>query len=213
MFLDSTSKAPSQLGLREQLRQLGTASSRACGRLGALASMGWLALVLPVACVAHEHTKGEQAAAAGRAPRVRVHELSQQEGRRTFVIAFGPGDDPLAGLHELATTRGWKSAHFNGIGSFSQASLGWYDFGRKEFRKLPRHGTLEVVSFSGNVALDPEGAPIVHVHCAVADEEGALTGGHLLEARVAATLEVFLTEEPLPVRKALDETLGSKVIQ
>lgn len=177
------------------------------------ASLCWLALALPLACAAHEYAKGEPSTAAGRAPKARVHELSQHEGRRTFVIAFGPGDDALAGLQELARTRGWKSAHFSGIGSFSRASLGWYDFGRKEFRKLPRHGTLEVVSFSGNVALDEQGAPLVHVHCAVADEEGTLTGGHLLEATVAATLEVFLTEEPLPVTKALDDSLGSKVIQ
>lgn len=184
-------------------------------RLGLLQRVCWLGALaaLPLACTAHEYTKGEPVTAAGRAPRVRVHELSQHDGRRTFVIAFGPGDDALAGLHELALRRGWKSAHFSAIGSFSRASLGWYDFERKEFRKLPRHGTLEVVAFSGNVALDQHGAPIVHVHCAVADAHGAVTGGHLLEASVAATLEVILTEEPVPVRKVLDESLGSKVIQ
>lgn len=177
------------------------------------ARLCWSLLAAPLACAAHEYTKGEPVTAAGRAPRARIHELSQYEGRRTFVIAFGPGDDVLAGLRELASTRGWRSAHFSGIGSFSRASLGWYDFGRKQFRRLPRQGTLEVVAFTGNVTLNREGAPIVHVHCAVADEQGALTGGHLLEATVAATLEVFLTEEPQPVRKALDESLGSQVIE
>ncbi len=160
-----------------------------------------------------EYTKGEPVTASGRAPRARVHVLSEHEGRRTFVIAFGPGDDALAGLNELARTRGWKSAHFSGIGSFSAATLGWYDFERKQFRKLPRSGTLEVVALHGNVALDAEDVPLVHIHCAVGDEAGAVTGGHLLEATVAATLEVVLTEEPVPVRKGLDESLGSKVIQ
>jgi predicted DNA-binding protein with PD1-like motif len=174
-------------------------------------SAGLAALLL--ACAAPEYTRGEPSLATGRAPKVRVHVLSEQNGRRTMVIAFGPGDDVLAGIAELARTRGWRSAHFSGIGSFSNATLGWYDFERKAFAKIPKHGTLEVVSFSGNVALDEKDAPLVHVHCAVADERGAVTGGHLLDATVAATLEVFLVEEPTAVQKMPDEALGSKVIR
>jgi uncharacterized protein len=170
-------------------------------------------LMLLVSCAAHEYTKGDAPTAMGRAPRVRMQALSQHEGRQTFVVAFGPGDDVLAGLNELARTQGWRAAHFSGIGSFSRAALGWYDFGRKQFRKLQRQGTPEVVAFHGNVTHGADGAPLVHVHCAVGDEQGAVTGGHLLEATVAATLELFLTVEPVPVRKALDESLGSQVIQ
>jgi predicted DNA-binding protein with PD1-like motif len=166
-----------------------------------------------IACAGPEYSRGEPSTAAGRAPKLRTHVLSDHEGRRTLAIAFGPGDEVMAGLTELARARGWKSAHFSGIGSLSSATLGWFDFGRREFRKIPKHGTLEVVSFGGNVALDQENAPIVHAHGAVADEHGAVTGGHVLEATVAATLEVFLTEEPTPVRKVPDEALGSKVIQ
>lgn len=80
-------------------------------------------------------------------------------------------------------------------------------------RAIPKSGTLEVVSFSGNVTLDQDGTPLVHAHCAVADEHGDTTGGHVLEAIIAATLEAFLTVEPTPVRKAPDEELGTSVIQ
>jgi uncharacterized protein len=149
----------------------------------------------------------------GRAPKARVHVVSEYEGRRSFVIAFGPGDDVLPGLAELARNRGWKSAHFSGIGSFSSATLGWFDFERKEYREIPQRGMLEVVSFNGNVTLDPEDAPLVHAHCSVAGEQGQVTGGHLLEGKVAATLEVFLVEEPTVIRKVPDEALGAKVIQ
>ena len=170
-------------------------------------------VVAALSCTAQQYTAGEANTAAGQAPKARVHVLSQQEARQTLVIAFGPGDEVLPGLHELARARGWQSAHFSGIGSFSRATLGWFDFDRKEYRKIPREGTLEVVSFSGNVALGQDHAPLVHVHCAVADGQGAVTGGHLLDATVAATLEVFLTVEPTAVRKAPDEALRAKVIQ
>jgi predicted DNA-binding protein with PD1-like motif len=177
------------------------------------ASLGVLSTALLAACAAAEYTSGGPITADGKAPRLRQHLLSEHEGRRTFVIAFGPGDEVLPGLAELARTAGWKSAHFSGIGSFSSATLGSYDFGRKQFEKIPMQGTLEVASFSGNVTLDQDGTPLVHAHCALADEQGSMVGGHLLEATVAATLEVFLTEEPTPVHKAIDESLGTKVIQ
>ena len=182
-------------------------SIRRLGWCSALAS-SWL-----LSCAGAEYTRGEPNTALGRAPRARVHVVSEHEGRRTFVIAFGPGDEVLPGLAELARGRSWKSAHFSGIGSFSSATLGWFDFDRKEYREIPRRGTLEVVSFNGNVTLDPDGAPLVHVHCAVAGQQGEVTGGHLLEGKVAATLEVFLVEEPTAVRKVPDDTLGAKVIQ
>lgn len=183
-----------------------------CSWLRVLSTCALSACLLP-ACAAPEYAKGGPITATGRAPGVRVHDLSEHDGRRTLVIAFGPGDDVLAGLSELARAQRWQSAHFSGIGSFSKATLGWYDFGRKEFLKIPRSGTLEVASFSGNVTLDPNGAPLVHAHGAVADEHGDTTGGHVLEAIVAATLEVLLTVEPTPVRKAPDEELGTSVIQ
>src|SRR5262245_42767562 len=131
-----------------------------------------LSTSLLLSCAAPEYAKGGPITATGRAPRARVHDLSEHEGRRTLVLAFGPGDDVLAGLAELARAQRWQSAHFSGIGSFSRATLGWYDFGRKEFLKIPKSGTLEVASFSGNVTLDPNEAPLVHAHCAVADEHG-----------------------------------------
>jgi predicted DNA-binding protein with PD1-like motif len=178
-----------------------------------VSSIAALHTCLMLACAAPEYTKGGAVTATGRAPKARVHDLSEHDGRRTLVLAFGPGDDVLAGLSELARAQRWQSAHFSGIGSFSDVTLGWYDFGRKEFLKIPRRGTLEVVSFGGNVTLDPTGTPLVHAHGAVADEHGDTTGGHVLEATVAATLEVFLTVEPTPVRKAPDEELGTSVIQ
>ena len=58
-----------------------------------------------------------------------------------------------------------------------------------------------------------DNTPLVHIHCALGDRNGNLKGGHLLEAHVSVTLEVFLIEEPGTVRKVTDEETGLKLIE
>jgi predicted DNA-binding protein with PD1-like motif len=148
-----------------------------------------------------------------KAPGVKVHLLSESNGRKSYVLAFHPGDDAVAGLNEFAREHHVSCAHFTGVGAFSSASLAWYDFAAKTYRVIQVDQPVEVVSCIGDVALDQDDVPIVHIHCAVADSNGKMTGGHLLEGPVSATLEVFLTAEPTPIHKILDTRSGLRLIE
>jgi len=55
------------------------------------------------------------------------------------------------------------------------------------------------------------GKPVVHAHINLAAQDGTLKGGHLFEAIVWPTLEVFVTVEAFPLNKRLDE-IGITVI-
>ena len=50
---------------------------------------------------------------------------------------------------------------------------------------------LEVVSFQGNATFK-DGAPMLHIHGVFAREDYSVYGGHVKEARVHPTLEVWL---------------------
>lgn len=149
----------------------------------------------------------------GKAPGARVHLLSEQNGRRTYVIAFRPDDDAVAGMNEFARDHNVSCAHFTAIGALSRATLAWYNMAGKTYREIRVDEPVEVVSCIGDVALGEDDLPIVHMHCAVSDRTGKMTGGHLLEGPVSATLEVFLTEEPTPIRKAVDDRSGLNLIE
>jgi uncharacterized protein len=152
------------------------------------------------------------ASETGKAPGVKVHLLSEQNGRRTYVLAFYPGDEVVAGLNDFARQHHIRCAHFTAIGALSRATLAWYDLPGKSYREIRVDEPVEVVSCIGDVALGQEDSPILHIHCVVADRTGKVTGGHLFEAPVSATLEVFLTEEPTPIRKVFDDRVGLKLI-
>ena len=64
-----------------------------------------------------------------------------------------------------------------------------------------------IVSFIGDVGLVSNGAPFIHAHGAVSLPDGQVRGGHLLEAVVWPTLELFFATYPAKlVRKHDDET-------
>jgi predicted DNA-binding protein with PD1-like motif len=94
-------------------------------------------------------------------------------------IRLTPGDDLRAALAALPALHGVEAAFvLQGIGSLGAASIrlaGASD-------GTPLSGDLEILSLAGS--LSPDGA---HLHIAVADAQGRVTGGHVAPGCVVRT--------------------------
>ncbi len=143
---------------------------------------------------------------------MQAKQLHEEEGQKTFVLVFDTGDEVVSGLTEFAEERGLEAASFTAIGAFEAATLGYFDMDEKEYRKIPVHEQVEVLSLTGNVASAEEGEPMVHAHAVLGRSDGTTRGGHLLEARVRPTLEVVLTETPEHLRRETDRETGLPLI-
>jgi predicted DNA-binding protein with PD1-like motif len=121
--------------------------------------------------------------------------LKQEQAARTFVVVLESGDEVIHSIEDFARLNGIQAAHFTAIGAFSQATLAWFSLERKDYDHIPVNEQVEVVSLVGNISMY-EGHPQVHAHVAVARRDGAGMGGHILEAYVRPTLEIFVTELP-----------------
>ena len=137
--------------------------------------------------------------------------LLDATGSRTWVVIFDKGDEPVAGLTAFAKAQKLGAAHFTAIGAFSDVTLGYFDRARRDYKKIPLHEQVEVLSLIGDVALD-KGEPKVHAHVVVGRADGEARGGHLLEAHVWPTLEVVLVESPRHLRKRHDPETGLALI-
>jgi uncharacterized protein len=133
-------------------------------------------------------------------------------GERTFALIFDTGDEAMAGLVEFAKGNKLAGSHFTAIGAFREATLGYFDWESKEYKKIPVNEQVEVLSLIGDVALK-NGEPKVHAHVVVGRSDGSTRGGHLLHARVRPTLEVILIESPVHLRKQVDEESGLALIR
>lgn len=133
------------------------------------------------------------------------------EHRRTFVLAFDAGDDPVAELASFAEREGLGASRITAIGGFSSVVLGYFDRTRKAYERIVVGQQVEVLSLIGDVAHD-RGKPVAHMHIVVGLSDGTTRGGHLLEARVWPTMEVVLTEYPAHLEKVFDPEVGLALI-
>lgn len=122
--------------------------------------------------------------------------LLNDRGGKTFAVVFGTGDEVASGLLAFAKGQRLAGSHFTAIGAFSDATLGYFDWQQKDYKKIPVREQVEVLSLVGDISLDEKGEPKVHAHVVVGRSDGSTLGGHLLEAHVRPTLEVVLVESP-----------------
>ena len=142
---------------------------------------------------------------------MRMRQLDDVEGRRTFVLVCDRGDDPMEALTAAAKRFDLSAASLSGIGAFSAVTLGFFDRGRRDYARRVIREQVEVVSLVGNVALD-QGEPRVHAHAVVARSDGSALGGHLLAGCVDPTLEVMMVESPATLRRKIDPATGLALI-
>lgn len=133
-------------------------------------------------------------------------------GERTFVLVFETGEEPVRLLTTFAEKEGMTAARFSAIGAFSEATVAYFDWERRDYVRIPVREQVEVLSLLGDIALDGD-TPKVHAHVVLGTREGAARGGHLLEARVRPTLEVMLEESPRSLQRAYDPQSGLALIK
>jgi predicted DNA-binding protein with PD1-like motif len=130
--------------------------------------------------------------------------LLRAEPDRTWILVFGHGDAVVDTLVGFARDQSIRGGRLWGIGAFEDVSLGFYRRDRKDYDRFGLEGELEVLSLNGNLAVGDEG-PRVHAHVVVGRADGSAHGGHLFEAHVGPTLEVFVVEAPQELRREVDE--------
>ena len=129
----------------------------------------------------------------------------------THVLVFQTGDEVVSTLEAFAREHEITAARFTAIGAFSEATLGYFDWERKEYEEIPLAEQVEVLTLAGDVALN-DGEPSVHAHVVLGKRDATAHGGHLLEARVRPTLELVLVESPAHLRKEHDPESGLALV-
>lgn len=131
---------------------------------------------------------------------------------KTYAVIFQTGDEVSTGLLEFAKQRKLAASHFTGIGAFEDVTLGYFEWDKKDYKKIPLHEQVEVLSLAGDITLE-NGEPKVHAHVVVGKADGSASGGHLVNARVRPTLEVIVEESPKHLERKMDPNAGIALIQ
>ena len=136
----------------------------------------------------------------------------EQQGEKTYVLIFDTGDEVASGLLDFAKTHHLDSGHFTALGACSDVIVGYFDWEKKEYQRIPLPEQVEVLALVGDLTLD-QGEPKVHAHVVVGKADGTAHGGHLIEAHVRPTLEVVLVESPQHLQRQRDPESGLALIR
>jgi predicted DNA-binding protein with PD1-like motif len=138
--------------------------------------------------------------------------VSTDAGAAIHVVVLDSGEEAFAALTRFANEAKMTAASVTAIGAFERATVGWFDFGSKSYRKIEVNEQCEVLSAIGDIAIGDDGKPSLHVHIVLGLSDGSTRGGHLLSGTVRPTLEVVLTEVPATLRRRKRTDLGIALI-
>ena len=138
--------------------------------------------------------------------------IHEADGQKTFAIILDAGDEALACLKAFARDNRLTAASFKAIGAFERAELSFFDWATKTYEPIPVTEQVEVASLTGDIAVEPDGEPGVHVHAVLGRRDGSAVAGHLNKGVVRPTLEIILTEQPSYLKKRRDQETGLMLI-
>lgn len=95
------------------------------------------------------------------------------------------GSEVIKSITDFARNKKIKTAIFTLIGAIMRAKIAYYNQQSKQYSTIELKKPREVVSCIGNVSFH-KGKHFTHTHIVLADEQGRVRAGHLLEAQVFA---------------------------
>ena len=121
-----------------------------------------------------------------------------------YIMRLKPEESLKEGIVKFCKEKGISSGFVVGCaGSLSQVRVRLAD--AREFRDFDQN--LEIVSLQGSLSKDG-----VHLHISLADNTGAVYGGHLVEGIVHTTAEIMTIscDDRYVFSRVMDETTGYK---
>lgn len=134
--------------------------------------------------------------------------LASTGGLRTLVAVLDHGDEVMGSLYWLAEEEALTGASITALGAFERATVTYWNWDTKAYEDIPVDEQVEVLNLTGDIALDEDGAPRLHIHGVLGRRDGSTIGGHLKDGLVRPTLEVVVTETPKHLHRRHDRETG-----
>ena len=133
--------------------------------------------------------------------------MQYRKSGNTYMVRIDPGEDIAESLKTLCAGEHILLGRVEAIGAADHAVIGVYDPARKEYYPETIDEFMEIASLNGNITV-MDGKPYIHLHATLADRNHVIHGGHVLEMRVGATCEMFVTVPEGEISRQKDEELG-----
>ena len=125
----------------------------------------------------------------------------------TYVVRLQRGEEVLACLRELCEKESISLGTVSAIGAVNHVVVGVYRVDEQKYVANTFDGVMELTSLMGNIT-EKDGEPYLHLHATFGDLTGKVIGGHLNEAVVSATCELFIRKLDMVIERKADPKTG-----
>ncbi|UCD16309.1 MAG: DNA-binding protein [Candidatus Zixiibacteriota bacterium] len=110
-----------------------------------------------------------------------------------YLIRLDPGEEVLSKLVDFVKAEQIPGGFITGMGAVERVTIGFYDYENRSYITKTYRDRLEVGNLNGNITyLEETGDPFIHCHVTVGDSSLNSYTGHLFEAIVLVTVEIFI---------------------
>lgn len=128
----------------------------------------------------------------------------------TLAVRIDRGDEIVSAIRDVCEKEHVRCGSVSGIGAVGHAVVGLYKVEEKQYHSNTFDGEMELTSLLGNVS-EKDGQVYLHFHAAFANEEGQVFGGHLNEAVISGTGEIFIQILDGSMGRRLDPETGLNI--
>jgi len=139
------------------------------------------------------------------------HNHDEKNESKVIILRIEKGNSIVENIIKFCTDNKIYGAWVSGLGAVSTVTLGLYDLGLKKYHKKTLQGPFEIVNLVGNVGKMDEKI-MTHIHLVLSDKKMNAFGGHLYEAKVAATCEIKLEILDVEIIRKYNEETGLNLI-
>lgn len=138
--------------------------------------------------------------------------MEYQRFDQTIVLRVARGEEILSAIEELAKTENIQLAQVQGIGACDKVEIGFYNVDQQVYHPHAYQEDLELTNLTGNITTK-DGDYYGHFHANFGREDGQVIGGHLNEAWVSGTAEIFISIIDGQVDRVKDDQTGIFIIK
>jgi predicted DNA-binding protein with PD1-like motif len=124
-----------------------------------------------------------------------------------YIVRLMSGEPLIETLHTFLRDEHIEFANLSAAGAVRSAKLAYWNASTHAYEAREFDQQMEVVSFQGNASLKDD-APFLHLHGVFGRSDFSCVGGHIQEATVHPTFEVWLKTEDVAVRRAREPESG-----
>ena len=129
----------------------------------------------------------------------------------TYVVRLNKGAEIISAIKDFCSSNNVKVGTIQGIGAINSVTFGFFNPETKQYNEKVFEGPREITSLIGNISTQ-NGETYLHLHMTASGEDYNTIGGHLINATISLTGEIFITPINGTIEREFCEKTGLNLL-